>query len=83
MPKKPAIKKAKPRKKRFQGDASYIANKRIALGLTQRNLADEIGVCRVHITNMENGKRAVPTSLLTSLARALHCSLEDLLLSLK
>lgn len=52
---------------------------RKAAGLTQQELADQLGVNRTVITNWETGVNITPTKYLLALAEALGCSVEDLL----
>jgi transcriptional regulator with XRE-family HTH domain len=56
-----------------------VARYRDLAGLTQKQLADRVGVSRPYITQIENGDRAVTTrALLISLAEALGVSTVDL-----
>lgn len=62
----------------------YVAARREALGISQEELADEIGVSQGFVSNLERGKRTnIPTidelDALDALSRALHCTPDDLL----
>ena len=48
-------------------------------GLTQPQLADQIGVKRTALTNWETGVNNIPSKYLLALAEALNCSVEELL----
>ena len=48
-------------------------------GLTQKQLADRIGVAQHHISEMENGKRIIGVVSAKKLATALHCDHRRLL----
>ncbi len=48
-------------------------------GLTQGELADKVGVCRVTITRIETGARNPSMPLLQKIANALKVELTDLL----
>lgn len=56
-----------------------IKEKRIALGMSQGELANKLGVSRVNISHWENGTTMPRTSKLTTLAEVLQCSVDDLL----
>lgn len=49
-----------------------VRERRIALRLTQQNVADAIGVARAHISVMESGGRPPSFGSLLALARALR-----------
>jgi len=42
-------------------------------GLTQKQLADQIGIAQHHISEMETGKRAIGKEMAKKLATALNC----------
>ena len=56
-----------------------LSELRKAAGLTQQQLADQLGVKRTVVTNWETGVNITPTKYLLALAEALGCSVEDLL----
>ncbi|GAB3550945.1 helix-turn-helix domain-containing protein [Spirosoma fluminis] len=56
-----------------------IAYLRDALGLSQQQLAEYLGVNRVEISYFENGQRPVPNSKLIKLADLAGINAEDLL----
>jgi len=66
------------RKKRLQ-QTSFIAERRLALDLTQDDIARQIMISRVHMTNIENGRRSLTSGLIKPLARVLKCDPCDLL----
>lgn len=47
-------------------------------GLTQAELAAELGVSQQTVNSFERGRRRVPVSALPTLARTLHVSIEEL-----
>lgn len=57
---------------------SPIARMRIAKGLTQAQLAEKIGTHQQNIARWENGTRNPGSKSLLLLAKALECSLDDL-----
>ena len=63
-------------------EGSELARRRIALGLTQKQLAERAGVRYQAISNFETGWRSIlscSVSTALKLARALDCTIEDLL----
>lgn len=56
-----------------------LAELRIAAGLTQNQLAAAMGVNRTAISKWETGKALPRTDKLKSLAKALNCSIDELL----
>lgn len=68
---------ATPRKR----NESFIAQRRIALGITQEQLAEIVGVKRMQIYLWENGKNSPRAAHLVKLAAALNCSIDELLQS--
>lgn len=52
-------------------------------GLTQRQLADKLGVCSNTISQYELGKRKPDVVKLSKLAMLLNCTVDDLLASVK
>jgi molybdate-binding protein/DNA-binding XRE family transcriptional regulator len=50
----------------------------LALGLSQGQLADRTGLTRQAISSIESGQYVPNTAVALALARALHCSVEDL-----
>jgi transcriptional regulator with XRE-family HTH domain len=51
-----------------------IKTLRIARGLTQRVLADRVGLERTSITNIEAGRQHMPTNRLHAIGQALGCA---------
>ena len=47
-------------------------------GLTQQQLADKVGISKPYLSQLETGKRTGTTEVLSTLARALNLTLEDL-----
>lgn len=68
--------KKAPRKR---GNDSPLTRKRIACGLTQAQLAEEIGCRQKDISRWEHGTRTPSAITLSKIAKALDCSMEDLL----
>jgi DNA-binding XRE family transcriptional regulator len=52
---------------------------RVYRGLTQQQLADQAGIRKPYLSQLESGKRTGTTEVLNSLAQALGLTLEDLL----
>jgi DNA-binding XRE family transcriptional regulator len=52
---------------------------RVAAGVTQQQLADDVGLTRVSIVNIEQGRQRVPLHTLYALVAALEMQLEDVL----
>ena len=55
-----------------------IKNLRIKNGLTQNQVAEELGVTPGYISNVENGRTAMSLRILTYYARLVGCSLDSL-----
>ena len=56
-----------------------IKEKRIAAGMSQEQLAEASGVTRASISRYENGERRPNVWTAIKIARALRCTVEDLL----
>ena len=56
----------------------YIRERRMALGLTQEDLAGRLGVDRSAVAYWEAGARTPTTGKLPQLAQLLGCGIEDL-----
>ena len=56
-----------------------IKHKRLALGLTQANLAQQIGVTQGAVTQWENGLTNPSLETLTRIASVFQCTVDDLL----
>lgn len=56
-----------------------ITDKRVALQLTQKELGDKIGVSQGAIAQWENGTTIPTTDKLPTLAKVLHCTVDELL----
>lgn len=65
-------------KKFYERLGARIAALRRERGLTQTELADELGCTQQGVTAFEKGERRVPISALPTLARMLHVSIEEL-----
>ncbi len=57
---------------------SAIAKIRIARGITQAQLAEMIGSYAQTVSRWENGDRSPNIKMLVKVAKALQCSLDDL-----
>lgn len=55
-----------------------VRERRLALGLTQRQVAERMGVHGMTVSLIELGHRGVGLGTLVGLARALECSAVDL-----
>lgn len=56
-----------------------IKERRIELGLSQGALAEKAGVTVMSICRYENGKRIPPLDIAVKIAKALGCTVDDLL----
>lgn len=56
-----------------------VAKHRNELGLTQLELAQQIGVSRAQVANIESGRHDPPVSRLRMFATALRCNVQDLI----
>ena len=56
----------------------YIHERRLALGLTQEDLAERSGFDRTHINKLETGRGGFSRVALEQLAEALECEVKDL-----
>jgi len=63
----------------FQALGARIAQGRKDADLTQVQLADQLGILQPQLASYEVGRRRVPVSLLSSLARALAMPIETLI----
>lgn len=50
------------------------------LGMTQLELSEVVGRSRAQIANIESGRSDLPISMLARFAKALGCSMKDLVL---
>jgi molybdate-binding protein/DNA-binding XRE family transcriptional regulator len=57
---------------------NHLREKRVALGLSQKQLADLAGITRQAVSALEANHYSPATSVALHLARALHCHVEDL-----
>ena len=55
-----------------------IAELRESAGMTQKALAEILGIKNNRLSQYETGARAVPAALLPAIAAALGCTIEDL-----
>jgi len=62
----------------FQAMGERIAEARKALGMTQTQLADELGVAQQVVASYEVGRHRVPASFLPRLAHTLAMPVEEL-----
>ncbi|WP_177564867.1 helix-turn-helix transcriptional regulator [Phascolarctobacterium sp.] len=51
---------------------------RIRKGITQRELADMLGISQSHLCNVENGRLSLSLKLLLTLRNIFECSLDEL-----
>ena len=58
---------------------SLVAERRIALGLTQKQLAEAIGTTQAMIARSETGKHTPNGVALLKLTDALHCTMDELM----
>ena len=58
---------------------NIIKTRRLELGLSQENLAKQLGVKRVTVSQWEAGRNTPKTKMLQEIAKALKCSTDDLL----
>jgi len=63
----------------FKGLGGRIAQARKEQGLTQTQLAEQLGIAQQTLAHYEVGRLRLPTSMLPILAMALGVSVEDLL----
>jgi DNA-binding XRE family transcriptional regulator len=56
-----------------------LRSKRLRRQLTQKQLADKVGVTRQQISNIEHGRSEVPASQLRRLSEVLKCDVRKLL----
>lgn len=57
---------------------NFLREKRLSLGLSQKRLADMVGITRQAVAAIEGGHYSPATSVALQLARALRCRVEDL-----
>ena len=57
----------------------YIEKRRRDLGMRQVELAEKVGMTQGAISMIENGERTPSVSALVEIAKALKCSVDDLL----
>lgn len=55
-----------------------LREKRLAAGLSQKNLADKLGIVQSAISAWESGEKMPRASQLPALAKALSCSIDEL-----
>lgn len=58
-------------------DPAKIRSRRVDLGLSQQQVADEAGISQGHISHVESGLRRPSRLLLLMLAKVLDCAIED------
>ena len=58
--------------------SSYVRARRLDAGLSQRELANQVGVSRQALVAIEAGRQVPATSLALQIARVLRCAVEDL-----
>ncbi len=59
--------------------ADFLFKRRKELGLTQQNIADELGVSNKAVSKWESGESFPETALLVPLSKILVCSVDELL----
>lgn len=59
--------------------SSPIAQRRIALGMTQKQLAEAIGTTQAMIARWETGKHTPSGAALLKLTDALYCTMDELM----
>lgn len=59
--------------------ARRVKAMRVFRGYTQAQVADKLGICRVSVSDIENGRRGVRLGEALTLAEVLDVSLADLL----
>lgn len=64
---------------RKRGSDSPISRQRIARGITQAQLAEAIGCLQKDISRYENGTYVPKPHMLAKIAKALECTMEDLI----
>lgn len=60
-------------------DPEEVRRRRVAAGLTLPELADQTGLSRGYLSDIENGKKSPSAVTLRVLAPALGCEIEDLM----
>ncbi len=63
----------------YCGIGSRLRQRRTKLGVTQGQLANEVGVLRTSITNIEAGRQKVPLHLLYKICTALEIEVVEIL----
>lgn len=48
--------------------------------MTQRELAEKVGISHTYLSNIENGKRPLSITLASRIAKVLRCSRDDIFL---
>lgn len=61
-------------------ESTFIRDLRIARGITQKELANELNVTQSIISFWETGSKFPSTKNLVGLAKALNCTADDLLM---
>lgn len=59
-------------------DPASVRRQRLVRQWSQRRLAEEVGISRSHMCEIENGTRNANPVLLMKIAKALHCSMQSL-----
>ena len=55
-----------------------LKKKRLAAGLSQKELADKLGIVQSAVSAWESGEKMPRASQLPELAAALHCTIDEL-----
>lgn len=63
----------------FQALGARVKERRAGLGLSQAELAEQLGLTRTSISNIEAGRQRLPLVVLYRLAACLNCLPHDLL----
>ncbi|WP_340382244.1 helix-turn-helix transcriptional regulator [Streptomyces sp. SS7] len=64
---------------RLNQDPARLRRKRVEAGLTQKDLAQRVGVTKGHMSLVESGRRGASPDLLKRLAAVLDCAVADLM----
>lgn len=64
---------------RDRGSSSPIAQRRLALGMTQKQLAEAVGCLGKDVSRWEHGLRKPRAETAVKIAQALECSVEELI----
>lgn len=78
--KKQAVKTPKERKTPLQREfGKIIREKRLAMGFSQEELAEHAGLHFTYVSSTERGERNISLMNIAKFAKALRCSMTDLM----